>query len=319
MATQGIVRSLVAVPKAFDGSEDVYLNWKRSVKLYLRANRAQLSTDEDKYMVALLYMMEGKAALWANQIFDLIVDSKFGTSSRATPPVFTAHNLDEFWRQADEIFNPPNTRVDASIKLAKLEQGKKSTEEFFVEFNRLANLAGYGETHFDELKIRMADIQLNKALVMNIYNTDTLPTTWARYQERARILDRNWRAGQQARAGKMLHLLHATPSPAPKTQQYVPRPQPPPQQCQPLRDPFAMEVDVTWTANVANSTPSPRKTFSLDANGRVIGGRDQIMAAGACHYCKVPGHMIKACPELAAKDAQKGAYSPLQKPSTFVA
>jgi hypothetical protein len=43
------------------------------------------------------------------------------------------------------------------------------------------------------------------------------------------------------------------------------------------------------------------------------------MAAGACHYCKVPGHMIKACPELAAKDAQKGAYSPLQKPSTFVA
>jgi hypothetical protein len=43
------------------------------------------------------------------------------------------------------------------------------------------------------------------------------------------------------------------------------------------------------------------------------------MAAGACHYCKVPGHMIKACLELAAKDARKGAYSPLQKPSNFVA
>jgi hypothetical protein len=27
-----------------------------------------------------------------------------------------------------------------------------------------------------------------------------------------------------------------------------------------------MEVDVTQTAAVANSTPSPRKTFSLDVN-----------------------------------------------------
>jgi hypothetical protein len=164
----------------------------------------------------------------------------------------------------------------------------------------------------------MADIQLNKALVTNIYNTDALPTTWATYQTRAKVLDRNWRAGQQARAGKTLHLLHATPSSTPKTT-WVPKPQLPQQQRQPARDPYAMEVDVTRTAAVANSTPSPRKMFSLDANGRVIGGRDQVMAAGACHYCKVPGHMIKACPELTAKDARKGAYSPLQKPSNFVA
>jgi hypothetical protein len=63
MATStGTLRSLVAIPKSYDGSESKYAHWKRSIQLYVKANHAQLPDDESKQLVALSYMQEGKAA-----------------------------------------------------------------------------------------------------------------------------------------------------------------------------------------------------------------------------------------------------------------
>jgi hypothetical protein len=222
--------------------------------------------------------------------------------------------------QADAIFNPPNTRVDTSLKLSKLAQGTLSAEEYFIEFDMLAKTAGYATAHFDEYKIGLANQQLSATLVKNIHITENLPTTWIDYQKRAVVLDGNFRRGQQARTGKSM-LFQATPQM--KSQTYGPCQQPQaqqPQYRQPVRDPYAMEVDVTRTT-AANLTPPPRPkiAFSLDAEGRVIGGREQLMAAGACHYCKKPGHIVKTCPVLAERDACRGGYTPLQRPANFVA
>jgi uncharacterized protein YmfQ (DUF2313 family) len=325
----GTLRSLVAPPKSFDGNEEQYPTWKRQVKLFIRANAAQLPTDESKQLVALSHMQDGKASRWADMITEHIIAGTFGetiaipavaavaatgnTPARAAVPAstrFTPATWDQFWGLADTVFNPPNTQNDAALKLDRMTQGQKSAEEFFIEFNMQADLAGYADAAFDTHKIRLCNQRLNKALVDNIHNTATLPTTWTDYQTRARALDNNFRIGRAVRAGKNTMI---TP---PQRQQ----PNAQSQQRQPTRDPYAMEVDVTKVAAV-NQTPSPRKkiAFTLDPDGRVIGGREERIAAGACHYCKLPGHMVKACPKLDEKEARKGAYSPLQKPANFVA
>jgi hypothetical protein len=193
MATPGTLRSLVTIPKYFDGTEANYANWKRTVKLYVRANAAQLTTDEMEYMVALSYMQDGKAAQWAGQVTDQIIDRQYGVTVAATatlPGTFWAYMWTEFWTQADTILNLPNTHIDASLKLNKLEQGKLSAEEY------------------------------------------STPQT--------------------------------------KQQTYVPSQQPQvqqPQHRQPVRDLYAMEVNVMCTAT-ANLTPSPRPkvSLSLDAD-----------------------------------------------------
>ena len=88
------------------------------------------------------------------------------------------------------------------------------------------------------------------------------------------------------------------------------------QQQQPVCDPFAMEIDASRIAANATMTPSPKKLVSLDADGCVIGGRAELSAAGACFYCKLPGHMTLTCPAIARKNTKaSGTYTPLQWPN----
>jgi hypothetical protein len=84
-----------------------------------------------------------------------------------------------------------------------------------------------------------------------------------------------------------------------------------------------MDVDATRIATTSTSntskTPSSPK-YTLDADGRVVGDRSALMAAGACLYCHKPGHMIKVCPALAQKEEREkknGTYTPLSRPNPF--
>src|ERR1700738_2886097 len=118
-ANVGGFRSLVVQPKSFDGSETLYPVWKRQVKLYVLANEAQLTTDQAKYMVALSFMQDGKAARWANMISDRIIDGTYGTmtgppAQAGGNPTFARYTWAQFWTQADVVFNPPNTQNDAA-------------------------------------------------------------------------------------------------------------------------------------------------------------------------------------------------------------
>jgi hypothetical protein len=240
------------------------------------------------------------------------------TSTPAVPAVttFAAFTWDQFWGLADNVFNPPDVQNDAAIKLADLRQGSSAAEVFFIEFDMQAGLAGYDDSTFDIMKICMANQQLNKALVDNIHNTSSLPTMWQPYKDRAIALDRNFRTGRAARANKTLGSSTAFPR---QQQQHQPV-----AAYKPQRDPNAMDVDTTrtriaTTTTTTSKTPSPKKTFSLDADGRVIGGREELLAAGACFYCRLVGHMTAACPALAKKAARpnNGTYTPLQRPNNF--
>jgi hypothetical protein len=221
----GTLHSLITIPKSFDGDETKYPTWKRQVKLYVKANGAQLPDDESKQLVALSYMQEGKAARWANAAIDHMLGGTFGqnitttaavpatASTPAVPAVttFAVFTWDQFWGLADNVFNPPDVQNDAAIKLADLQQGSMVAEVFFIEFDMQAGLAGYDDSTFDTMKIRLANQQLNKALVDNIHNTASLPTTWQPYKDRAIALNRNFCTGRAARANKMSGSSNAFP------------------------------------------------------------------------------------------------------------
>ena len=64
----------------------------------------------------------------------------------------------------------------------------------------LADRAGYADTAFDTLKIRLACRKPAKALVDNIHNTDSVLTTWQEFMKRATALDNNWRIGRAAQS-----------------------------------------------------------------------------------------------------------------------
>jgi hypothetical protein len=57
-------------PKDFDGSEDKYTTWLRTVNTYLRANESLFTTDARKIDFALSYMITGRAANWAEHFTD---------------------------------------------------------------------------------------------------------------------------------------------------------------------------------------------------------------------------------------------------------
>ena len=265
-------------------------------------------------------MQSGKAALWSNMVISHMLAGTFGRSvttpavpaTQSTPEVpettkWVLPTWDEFWALADTVFNPPNVQNDAAAKLEKHEQGSGSAEEYFINFDILAGLAGYADTGFDAMKIRQACQKLNGALVRNIHSVDTLPTNWADFKTRAIALDNNFRIGQAYREKKPGPSLNHASRPQNSNNPF--------RQGQQLRfpksayDPNAMDTSAIEVNN----------TTTTASTNRIEGSRDELLKAGACFYCREVGHMKRACPFLAAKNQTRPSvgFSPLQRPNGF--
>jgi hypothetical protein len=214
--TTGTLRSLVAIPKPFNSNKITYPTWKQQVKLYVKANEAQLPNNKSKQLIALSYMQDGKASCWANAAIDHMLAGTFRqnvttaavaatatTSAQPAATTLVTFTWDQFWGLADNVFNPPDVQNDAAMKLENLRQGSLAAKVYFIKFNMQAILAGYDDSTFDTMKIRLANQQLNKALIDNIHNTASLPTAWQDYKDQATALDRNFRTGRVARANKL--------------------------------------------------------------------------------------------------------------------
>jgi hypothetical protein len=317
-------KSFGAAPTFFDGSEDHYPTWKRQVQLYVLSNDTHFVDDTARQMTALTYMREKKALRWAISISDQIIAGALAVrvaigTTPAVPNPYT-RTWAEFWAAADAVFSPPNVQADAAYKLENLVQGKMAAEGYFTEFDLLAGIADLSQTHFDAHKIRMANRQLNRALVDRIHNITTLPTTWVDYKARAIVLDNNWRIGQQSRSDPRSSV--ARPQPQQQYWKTQAHPNAPSSQSRlPVRDPDAMDTSVVRVAASATQQAPQRPNYGYTGNNfssstprpRVEGDRDALMKAGACFYCKEPGHMKRSCPTLAAKAVQ-GTYTPAVRP-----
>ena len=98
------------------------------MRLYIHANQRALSNNNERIIVVLSYMCgENKAGHWTTFVTDKLLDHPEETPTYA-----------EFWTLADQLFLLLNKAADAALQLENLMQGQSSAEEYFIEFEMLA-------------------------------------------------------------------------------------------------------------------------------------------------------------------------------------
>jgi Retrotransposon gag protein len=102
-------------------------------------------------------MTEGLPEKFATNYLDDILDDLRRRRERAQAmrqPLLDEANWGsaaDFEMQCHSIFGDQNKRLNAKKQLALLQQGSKTAEEYFQEFNQLVRTAGYQQNHDDVL------------------------------------------------------------------------------------------------------------------------------------------------------------------------
>jgi hypothetical protein len=301
-------KTIVAKPDHYDGNPDTYITWRRRMRTYLRGNRTEIRSNYDAALCILSHLTKGRARNFGDVMtvqLDLIDPEGFDK----------LYSYESYWEKIDAYFESKTKKADAYLKLQNLSQGSMTAQDYFLEFDSLAQLAGYENVLFDEMKILLAESKLNRGLVRSIYLTKDIPTTWEKFKDVATILDANFRTlqarlkGPDSRdRGSLASRLGPRPAYSAGAKPSVL-----------VRDPNAMDVDATRLAQVNTSAPArqerPPIRFDPENPNRVIGSRIDLARAGACFYCKERGHMKAQCPLLAEGAPRRGGFTPLVRPN----
>ena len=136
-----IGKSIAAKPEPYDGDRTKYIQWWRTVELYL-AGFEEEPSDRQKVLIILSYMKgQNAAGRWA----DLYV----------TQGLNAVCSFDEFADQLKKMFQPPDIRHNAEKRLLALRQGKETVEDFMTRLKQLVIEAEYNVSHHSRLLINI--------------------------------------------------------------------------------------------------------------------------------------------------------------------
>ena len=136
-----IGKSIAAKPEPYDGDRAKYIQWWRTVELYL-AGFEEEPSDRQKVLIILSYMKgQNAAGRWA----DLYV----------TQGLNAVCSFDEFVDQLKKTFQPPDIRRNAEKCLLALRQGKETVEDFMTRLKQLVIEAEYNVAHHSRLLINI--------------------------------------------------------------------------------------------------------------------------------------------------------------------
>jgi hypothetical protein len=96
---------------------------------------------------------------------------------------------DDCYTQCDDAFKDTNKKTNAENQLALLKQGSKSAEEFFQEFEQLAQTAGYRDTHHNDVLIKLLHDAIKTSIIDNIYRQTTLPADYDAWKTSIKNID----------------------------------------------------------------------------------------------------------------------------------
>jgi len=176
------VQIRIAAPDPFDGSKASLTPFLRTLALSFVAYG--LRTDEQKIVFTLSYMKGGLAGPWADAYTDRALHSDdWGT-------------WEEFMTSLHSTFGDHDEEKTAQHRLDALRQGRKPAEEFFLEFDQLAQRAKYSVNH-DSYLISLLEKALHPGLVDRIYAVEPLPVTYLGWKRKAIALDQLWRRREE--------------------------------------------------------------------------------------------------------------------------
>ena len=127
-------------------------------------------------------------------------------------------SINDFQTILESTFRDQNKKTNAENQLALLQQGTKTAEEYFQEFDQLVQTAGYQRNH-DDVLIRYLHEQVRQNIIDKIYSSGHLPYTYIGW--RTMIididgLDRRWAEQKKALTAQYSH-KPTPPTSFPKT------------------------------------------------------------------------------------------------------
>jgi len=171
----------VAKPQIFDGMTSKVAGFISVYKLYIRM-RLREELVEGQIQWILSYIQGGTADVWKENIME---ELEAGELEYETAEEFLTSLKKEFRGGKEELVKV--------VELRKLEQGRKTMEEFVQEFKRVARGSGYkGRPLVEEFKRGMNEVIRRK--LMEAENQLGSIEQWYR---RATALDQNWRESRR--------------------------------------------------------------------------------------------------------------------------
>ena len=169
----------------------------------------------------------------------------------------------DFEAQCQTIFGDQNKRPNTENQLALLQQGTKTAEEYFQEFDQLVWTAGYQQNH-DDVLIKYLHKQVKWSIINKIYLSGHLPSTYQEWQSAIVNVDGldRWRAEQK----KVLSAQHPWKAASPGS--------------------FPKATTEKQTGTGVTYTGQGQK---MDM--------DQARAKGLCFHCGKSSHMARNCPD----------------------
>jgi len=113
-------------PEIFTGDKTKFASFLRQLKINFAADPTAFVDDRAKILYALSFMRDNVAGAWSEAFIDeALTNNSWGSWSN-------------FETKLKETFGDPNEHRNAQDALDALHQGKKTAEEYFLEFDRLS-------------------------------------------------------------------------------------------------------------------------------------------------------------------------------------
>jgi len=171
----------VVKPQTFDRTPSKFSRFVGACKLYIRIRLRDLPVEEQIQWV-LSYVQRGSADIWKENVMKELETEEIEFKLAGE---FLAEIRKEFRRGDEELVKV--------AELKKIEQGKKTIEEFMQDFKRTARGSSYkGHLLIEEFKQGM-----NGSIRRKLMETEKQPSSIKQWFKRAIALDHNWRESRR--------------------------------------------------------------------------------------------------------------------------
>ncbi|KAI0371858.1 hypothetical protein BV20DRAFT_908647, partial [Pilatotrama ljubarskyi] len=147
-------------PRDVQWTKSRYSPWKFSLQQYVAGLQKARAIS-----VILSYIQGERVDIWKEAFWRAHYDN--GSWNFKT--------IDTFWEKLDSIFDDPNTRHTAQVKLESLKM-RGSAQEFFTEFEQLVAISKYKLDN--EFVLNILQRNARKDFIRNIYASGNVPTMY---------------------------------------------------------------------------------------------------------------------------------------------